>query len=223
MAFEFDHLFICVDVGAPEGDCLTTFGLVEGSSNVHSGQGTTNRRFFFRNAMVELLWVHDPREAMSEAIHHTRLWERWTSRHQGSCPFGICLRPGPDADDTIAFSSWSYRPPYLPKTMSIAVGNNADRLTEPMLFQIASRQRPDQSPPEKAQPLDHGIDLREITRVELVGPFADPLSPELHAVLDTQQVTLRRGTDYCVELGFDREVRGHQVDFRPGLPLIMRW
>ena len=55
MAFEFDHLFICADVGAYEANRLASFGLIEGSSNTHPGQGKANRRFFFHNAMLELL------------------------------------------------------------------------------------------------------------------------------------------------------------------------
>ncbi|MEG3898207.1 MULTISPECIES: VOC family protein [unclassified Microcoleus] len=68
MAFEFDHLFICTDIGAGFADRLVSLGLVEGSSRTHPGQGTANRCFFFHNAMLELLWVHDPEEAKSEPI-----------------------------------------------------------------------------------------------------------------------------------------------------------
>ncbi|BAW95607.1 hypothetical protein NIES970_05160 [[Synechococcus] sp. NIES-970] len=223
MAFELDHLFIWTDIGAYEADRLVSFGLVEGTSNTHPGQGTTNRRFFFHNAMLELLWVHEPEETRSELIRPTRLWERWTHRSDGACPFGICLRPVIGSVETIAFSSWAYHPPYLSKTMSIEVGKNSDVLTEPWLFQTPFGQRPDQYPVEKSQPLDHGIGLREITRVELVSPTANHLSPELQAVVDTKQIKLRVGAEYCVELGFDGEVQGKQVDFQPRLPLVMSW
>jgi hypothetical protein len=96
-------------------------------------------------------------------------------------------------------------------------------LSEPMLFQIPFGKRPDQAPPEKAQPLEHPIGLREMTRVEVITPVASPPSPEFQAVLDTQQVKLRTGEDYCIELGFDEEAQGQQVDFRPELPLIIYW
>ncbi|WP_228054540.1 hypothetical protein [Gloeocapsopsis crepidinum] len=43
----------------------------------------------------------------------------------------------------------------------------------------------------KSQPLNHGIDLREITRVELVSPSAKHPSSELQAVIDTRQLKLR--------------------------------
>jgi hypothetical protein len=141
MKAEFDHLFICTEIGAPEADRLIEIGFTEGSSNTHPGQGTANRRFFFHNAMVEFLWVHDPIEAQSEVIQRTRLWERWEGRDSSAtcdriCPFGICLRPATDSPDPVAFSHWDYHPPYLPKTISIAVAPNSAVLTEPMLFQI---------------------------------------------------------------------------------------
>lgn len=223
MTFEFDHLFILTDIGASEANRLSSFGLVEGGSRIHHGQGTANRCFFFHNAMLELLWIHDPEEAKSEPIHLTRLWERSTNRNNGACPFGICLRPAKGSEDTFAFSSWAYRPPYLSETISIAVGTNNDVLTEPMLFQISFGQRPDRYSGQKSQPLEHGVGLREITRVELVSPAANNPSPELQAVLETNQLKLRIGTEYFVELGFDGEVQGQQVDFRPGLPLIISW
>lgn len=65
MAFELDHFFVWSDVNAPEADYLINAGLSEGPANVHPGQGTANRRFFFANGMLELLWVHDEAEARS--------------------------------------------------------------------------------------------------------------------------------------------------------------
>ncbi len=222
MNFEIDHLFICTDIGAPEAEQLVSLGLVEGSSSLHPGQGTTNRRFFFDNAMVELLWVHNPVEAQSEVVSRTRLWERWRHRNR-VCPFGICLRPSRNVENRVAFLSWEYHPPYLPATLGISIGTNSEVLLEPMLFQISFGTRPDQAPPEKAQPLEHPIGLRKITRVEVISPVTASPSPEFQAVLDTQQVKLRAGKDYCMELGFDDETQGQQADFRPGLPLIISW
>jgi hypothetical protein len=226
MAFEFDHLFILTDLGALSADQLVAFGLIEGSSNSHPGQGTTNRRFFFHNAMLELLWVNNPAEARSEAIRRTGLWERWNGRNspvERTCPIGIILRPTEDSRETIAFPSWDYRPPYLPETVSIAVATNYEILGEPMLFQIPFGGRPDRFPPEKAQPLNHPAGLQEITRVEIIMPIATRPSPEMQAVIDSRQITVRNVTDYCVELGFDGESQGQRADFRPGLPLVISW
>jgi hypothetical protein len=67
-----DHAFIACAAGATEGNALVRLGFVEGSSNTHPGQGTANRRFFFENFMLELLWVSDPAEAQSEQTRRTR-------------------------------------------------------------------------------------------------------------------------------------------------------
>lgn len=230
MPFAIDHLFILTDIEAGQAERLISLGLVEGSSNVHPGQGTANRRFFFKNAMLELLWVHSEAEATSDPIARTHLWERWLKRDAGACPFGICLRPAmvPSEGSAppskgVAFPYWDYKPPYLPASMSIAVGTNSDVITEPMLFQTPFGKRPDQFTAEKSQPLEHAIDLHEITRVTLVGPMDTPLSPALKAAVDTGQVQLRPGPAYCVDIGFDGETQGQQRDLRPGLPLILHW
>ena len=73
MTVELDHVFVCVAPDAPEADLLVAFGLLEGTPNTHPGQGTANRRFYFRNAMLELVWVRDEDEAQSPLIAPTRL------------------------------------------------------------------------------------------------------------------------------------------------------
>src|SRR5215475_4921008 len=103
MSFEIDHIFICTAVGAPEAERLIEFGLAEGSPNHHPGQGTANRRFFFENAMLELLWVDDAEEVQREGIRRLALWERWSQRNLGASPFGICYRPTRDATEPAPF------------------------------------------------------------------------------------------------------------------------
>jgi len=63
MGIELDHLFVCTAPGAPQAEDLVQFGLLEGPPNQHPGQGTANRRFSFKNAMIELLWVSDAEES----------------------------------------------------------------------------------------------------------------------------------------------------------------
>ena len=71
---EFDHAFILCAVGAPEGNVLVSAGLREGSSNRHPGRGDgTNRRFFFANAFLELVWVADSIEVQSKMVLPTQL------------------------------------------------------------------------------------------------------------------------------------------------------
>jgi len=73
MGIELDHLFVCTAPGAPQAEDLVQFGLLEGPPNQHPGQGTANRRFSFKNAMIELLWVSDAEESQSEFTRGTQL------------------------------------------------------------------------------------------------------------------------------------------------------
>lgn len=231
MTFELDHLFICTNIDAPEADRLISFGLNEGTSNIHAGQGTANRRFFFHNCMLELLWVHSPAEARSEVTHPTYLWERWRDSrneqlHKQSkkiCPFGVCLRPTTHPPDTLPFSAWSYRPAYLPNSLSISVGTNATVLTEPMLFYLPFGKRQDSYPDDRREPLKHRSGFTEITRVTLISPDANDPSPELKAIVNNGLIELRSGETYRLELGFDGEKQGKQEDFQPELPLTLHW
>jgi hypothetical protein len=223
MAIQFDHLFICTSIDALAAERLVAFGLTEGEPNVHPGQGTACRRFFFRNAYLELLWVHNPGEAQSALVRATHLWERWSGRNTGACPFGLCFRPAADHVGGPPFSTWDYRPPYLPQPLSLAVGTNAAVLIEPMLCYLAFPRRPDISPPSRLQPLDHPAGLREVTRVTLAGPRTDGPSPALRALMRSELVGWREGAAPLAELGFDGERGGNTQDFRPALPLVLNW
>src|SRR4029453_14247762 len=132
MSIAFDHAFICTGAGAPAARKLIEFGLREGTPNRHPGQGTANRRFFFRNAMLELLWVEDAEEARSEQTRDTRLWERGSAAGGEASPFGIIFRPGNRSQSRIPFPSWEYRPESMPG-FAIHIASGA-QLAEPMWF-----------------------------------------------------------------------------------------
>ena len=110
MPFELDHVLICTQAGAPEADRLVDFGLTEGPANVHTNQGTANRRFFFHNAMIECFWVHTPQEAQNAMTRPTHLWPRWQGRGHETSPFGICLRPASPQSESLPLPTWAYRP-----------------------------------------------------------------------------------------------------------------
>jgi len=179
-------------------------------------------RFFFRNAYLELLWITDPAEAQSATIRPARLWERWNARGT-ACPFGLCFRPGAQDDGNIPFPSVEYRPPYLPESWSFHVGTSAGVLTEPVLFYLPFSKRPDSQSAPRRQVVDHAAGLRELTRVELISPHVDRLSPAFEALLRTSVVRRRIGAGHFVELGFDGDTKGRVMDFRPGLPIVFCW
>jgi hypothetical protein len=217
----FDHFFIFTAIGAPEAEHLISLGLREGRSNTHPGQGTANRCFFFRNFMLELLWVDKPEEARSNVIAPLHLWERWSQRDQEACPFGLCLRS--NTLDEIPFPTWDYCPPYKTDSFTLSIATNSGNVTEPLLFHSHPGKRPDCWPSERLQPLDHSLELKELTRISLAGAYANSPSSELQSVCEVLPLDLQVQSEHLVKLYFDGEIQQKQIDCRPVLPLILSW
>ncbi len=215
MPVELDHVFVCASPGAPEADELLRFGLHEGPPNRHPGQGTACRRFSFRNAMLELIWVSNEIEARNEPTGRTRLWERWSGRDAGACPFGICLRPAGTEPDKVPFPFWDYRPSYLPDPLFMGIGEGG--LAEPMWIYLSFLRR---SQREKYF-TQHPAGVAEVTGLTLT--CAAPLdSHAAKAVLGAGIFTTKIGSRPLLEMEFDHARRHRIADFRPHLPLVFR-
>jgi hypothetical protein len=219
--FELDHVLVWVRPGAPEADRLVAFGLTEGGRKVHAGQGTANRCFFFRNAMLELIWVHDATEAQAPPGARLAILERWRHRETGASPFGLCLRRRQVEGATAPFETWPYRPAYLPAGVAIDVAATSPVAREPLVF-LAPTRRPDRTPGFTGARV-HAAGVQEISAVRIGVPGTGPLSATLQAVEATGVATFPRGGEPRLELGFDGERRGGSADFRPDLPLVFRW
>lgn len=220
MPIEVDHVFICTGIGAPGAGRLRQFGLVEGSPNRHPGQGTACRRFFFRNAMLELLWVEDAAEARSEQTRRTKLWERWSEAGRAISPFGIVLRPAPGTPEACPFPSWMYRPALMPNLgLHVAEGAGPE---EPMWCYMEAGRSPSESPADRRQPLDHPSGFREITGVRIVSPRLEETSITV-AMARIGVIGWNAGREHLLELSFDGAQQTNRTDFRPDLPAVFRW
>lgn len=218
MPIVLDHVFVCCSADGTEARSLMSLGLKEGSSKVHSGQGTANRRFFFENAYLELFWVSDAEEARREPISRTRLWERWSKRREGACPFGLVFaNTAGSAGQDPPFPTWSYRPPYSPVAIDIGLGTP---LTEPELFFFRFPRPADAL---RAEPRAHALPLANVTAVTVGLPGPSARSAPLRAVEAAGLVSFPVADEYLMTLAFDGETRSEAVDLRPELPLGLSW
>jgi hypothetical protein len=216
MGFVIDHVFVMCAAGAPEAGALVRAGLVEGSANTHPGQGTANRRFFFENMYLELLCVSDAEEAQREPVSRPRLWERWSRRAAGACPFGLVFRgatgsPGPP------FPTWSYHPAYSEVAIDIGLGTP---LSEPELFYFRF---PRPARALSAEPTAHAVPLKRLTALSVGIPGPVVRSEAARAAEATGLVTFPAADDYVMTLAFDGAAHGRTSDLRPELPLVLAW
>jgi len=217
MPLEVDHAFIACAREAPEADALLRAGIVEGSRNTHPGQGTANRRFYFENFMLELMWVADAAEAQSAQTRRTRLWDRWSQRQSGVSPFGIVFRAAGDQDSAAPFPTWAYYPSYLPRGLAIQIAEETT-LHEPELFYLPFLKMPGV---RAGEPLNHAAPIRRV-RGLCVGVASLPEISHASRVAERQGL-LRyfQSRQPILEVLFD-SATDLIVDLRPALPLLFR-
>jgi hypothetical protein len=213
MTIALDHFFIHARPGAPEADLLVALGLVEGTPNVHPGQGTANRRFFFLNSMLELIYVRDESEAAGGAARELKMVER--AHSAAASPFGLVFR-ATSAEEPPPFPGRPYFAEYLPDGAHFHVGDNADRLEEPLCIVMPCNFP---APPRQPDPLPP---FTTVTALRVSVPATDR-SAVLAAINGIGPLAIALGEPHLLELEFNGGAAGQARDIRPALPLIIRW
>ena len=214
MAIAIDHAFVACRPGGPEADALLQQGFVEGSPNTHPGQGTANRRFFFENFMLELLWVVDEAEATSERTRRTRLWERCSTTERTVSPFGILFRSGGD-NSSPPFATWAYFPGYLPAGIAIEFAEGTS-LQEPELIYLPFLR----AQKTTAEPTEHRLPFHRIRSISVGVCNLAALSNAALATQRLGQIRYFASDRPLLELHFQGASKAH-LDLRPALPLVL--
>jgi hypothetical protein len=220
-ALELDHVFVCAPRAHEDSAILQAAGLCCGLNRIHSGQGTANANFYFDNVYLELLWLRDDAEVRSSLVAPLALWQRLQSNVTGACPFGVAFR---SISESIAtqFSTWDYAAPFLPAGAAIRIVTPRESETEPLVFFSLASVAPVDYSPEHSVPLEHKGKRRRLRKVHIQTPTG-LFSPELGRVIETGLLTIERGKTYHMELEFEPGPESENLDFRPSLPLSIRW
>ena len=220
MALTFDHVFICSENPAEAERALTDFGLQFGRRRIHRGQGTANACAFFDNAYLELLWRHDDDELQSEAVGPVGLWQRVRWRETGASPFGIAFRP---EGGEVPVETWPYLAPFLPGGANLPIVTPRFQWREPLTFISLTSQAPATLPPERRPPLDHRGGHHRLTAVTIYKPEGQEISVGLKDLCKLGALALKPAAEHHIELELDDARRSESHDFRPTLPLVLRW
>lgn len=214
MTLKPDHVFILVEPKAEVADRLLKRGFREGPSNTHPGQGTTNRRFYFANGMLEFIWVQDADEARTGPGRNLRFPER--AADPNASPFGAIFVPGTDqVNSEMPFPGWHYQPAYFPPPKGFHVGANSENLMEPLCFYFPFH---DPGVP-RPQPERNSQMMTEVV-------ISTP-STNTHGVLtlasQADRLSMRSRQEHLMEITLDHHDSGRTKDYRPAMPLILRW
>ena len=157
---DIDHIFIFTNDNGKIADELVLFGLAEGSSRVHVGQGTTNRKFYFDNFFLEILWVHNEAEIKSDLIKPTGLWQREDFKKNDFSPFGLCI-VNTDETERLFQNAIKYQPVYFPAGLNIDILTNEEKPSLPWTFRLPFRGQKK----NETEPTEHKCGLKNLTSV----------------------------------------------------------
>ena len=209
---ELDHVFILVEPEAKVADLLISLGMEESFSRDHKGQGTSNRRFVFSNGMLEFLWVRDEDEA-NDGPGRDLVFQQRSETSEAS-PFGIILHRKDNSNLDMPFKGWKYQPDYFKPPMSFYVGMNSSNLLEPLCIYVPFIE------PE-VRKIEEGI-FKSLSHVKIY-TTTDKLSDELIIADTADRLSIAYANQHLMEVTFDENECGLSKDFRPEIPLIIRW
>ena len=217
---ELDHVFVSGPGKARDVALLVARGLNPGPGRVHKGQGTANARFFFDNAYLELLWLHEETEIRADAVKPMALWERVRWRETGACPFGVAFRLR-DGERAWPPAMWRYAAPFLRKGESLPIVTPRGAARQPLVFfSVGSPGPPAGYEAASAVPLEHAGRRRTLRGVHLE-VASDVIPGPVRAIEQGGLLSIQTAGQHHMRLEF--EGGGQELDFRPGLPLSLIW
>lgn len=199
---DIDHIFIFSNQGN-ETDELVDLGLTEGSARRHKGIGTANRRIFFDNFYLEILWVED--EAEAKSVEKIGILERSRFARTGYSRFGVCLKNTEDTD-AVFENSHQWRPDFLTSEGHVNI-LTSDK--SPWIFRFPK----DRGGKNRAEPRNHAAKIHRLTKVDLWLRELD-FEERLSLIAQNSALDFRRAPEEMLVLEFDGGVQRKEKLFK---------
>ena len=212
-ALSLSHAWIVVPTGAPQRTLLEKAGFrIDPTINRHDGQGTASITVEFENGFLELIYP-DPTVPVTDALkagaEKFRLKSEW--RTSGYSPIGIVFDRTPSTPETFPFATWKISadwmekgtfiemmtPREMPKAVSLSVSSHANRQN------VTATHR--------------------FTSMRVVAPATDRLPPSASWIAEQGLMKFDIGDQWLLDVTLDDAKQGITKDFRPDLPLIVRY
>ncbi len=202
---DIDHIFIFTDSKGKVADQLVSFGLTEGSSRIHKGQGTTNRKFYFENFFLEILWVHDENEIKSDLVKSTGLWQRANYQTNNFSPFGLCI-VNTDETDRLFENSLKYQPDYFSAGLSIDILQNENQPELPWTFRLPFKEHKK----NEVEPTAHTSGIKRLIKAQFTYRNLD--DDFVEKFKNESKIKFVAGSDLKLLLTFDDNAQRRQME-----------
>jgi hypothetical protein len=210
-----DHIFIFSDKAGKEADELKALGFKEGSSRVHPDQGTRNRKFYFQNFFLEILWVHNEEELKNGKASKIGLLERSKFATNNYSRFGLGLVNDP-SNDTLFLDGKKYFPAYFPEDLSIEYINEKEL---PWLFRLPFKGKTFDAGNE---PINHPNNISTLSRADFSIRGKQINHGLAHHLKKLESIEFKPADDPSLCLTFDEHQRGKEFHIN-SLNLVIRY
>jgi len=231
--FQLDHIFIWVDKDAPEIELFREKGFTSVISGSHTQQGTSGKYIFFLNFYIEFLYISDPVEA-SENIDKfgCDYVKRSNWKLNQASPFGLALKMKPFNEENIVFDYTEYKADWM-RDKSLLMAENNKNLFDPLVFVLRPKMEfpcyqtiddllKADMPDDFKQNHIHSNGIKALTSYKIyLNQKVE--SSKLFSTLNTNGINILEGAENKIELIFDNEINHKEIDFRPKLPLIIKY
>lgn len=234
-----DHFNIWVEHPAETKKQLTDIGFTavpDSLCKIHHGQGTTGRYFYFLNTYLELIFVFDQEELEENVAKNIDLdfIERSNYKSNGASPFGVALQVADYSTNKIQFEKFKYHQEWMGKNNNIYTAmSSKTNLFEPSVFVVYPAIQTDrfetledlnQIPEEYAlwrEFYKHPNGAKKLTKIEITSMNVALNSETMKVVNGIENIEVKQGDEYLMQLYFDDQIQHKTHDLRPGLPLII--
>lgn len=236
---QIDHFNIWVKNPKRAKKQLTDIGFTsvpDSLSQIHEGQGTTGRYFYFLNGYLELIFVYNQTELEKNVEKNKGLdfLERANFKKNGASPFSIALKLNNYNTEKIPFEKIRYHQNWMEKNANIySAKNSKTHLKEPSIFVVYPEIESDRFeslsdlkniPDQYAFARDfyrHPNGAQKVTKIIITSTDLDLKTKTVTAVNRINNTTIKNGKEHLMELYFDNNIQGKSFDLRPELPLII--
>ncbi|WP_124980790.1 VOC family protein [Nonlabens xiamenensis] len=202
-----DHIFIFSNQHGKEADQLIDFGWSEGSSRRHPGQGTINRKFYFENFFLEILWIVDESEILDPKTAFTQLGHCSNFPNNECSRFGLGLVNTAGSDDLFR-NSEIYQPDYFPSGMTIDIITNKEHPSLPWTFRLPFRDKQ-----SELEPYIHENQMKQLTKVRFNVNRPEGLGEFSAFFADTDTLNFQLAQSNHLVLEFDHRVQNKMQKF----------
>jgi hypothetical protein len=234
-----DHFNIWVKNPTKTQKLLTNIGFTavpDTLSQIHQGQGTTGRYFYFLNSYLELIFVYNQTEFEENNKKNNALdfKERTNFKKNGASPFSIALKVKDYNVEKIPFKKISYHQDWMEENTNIYSAKNSKiNLKEPSIFVVYPEIEWEEFetisdlkniPEEYAiwrEFYKHPNGAQKVTKIIITSSNLNLNTETIKAINGIENLTIKNGKEHLMELHFDNDVQRIFFDLRPELPLII--